>query len=61
MDERTKQKTLNDLDSHTVTLAEILKREIEPAEIKDAVKSGFEKRFRVNFASEVGEIVNDNT
>lgn len=44
-----KQKTLADLDSHTVTLTEILGKRIELAEIIEAVKNGFGKVFGADF------------
>jgi lipoate-protein ligase A len=49
VDEEMKAKAAADLDSHTVTLTEILKRKVDPTEIKEAVKTGFQKVLGANF------------
>ncbi len=54
IDEETKAKAAADLDSHTATLEEILEREVDLAEIKEAIKAGFESVLRATF-SEVPE------
>jgi lipoate-protein ligase A len=69
VDDKLKQKTLSDLDSHTTTLREILKsqpkadaplaQKIEFTEIKEAVKNGFENMLDANFSNDAGEILND--
>jgi lipoyl(octanoyl) transferase len=49
IDEEMKRRTIADLDSHTITLAEILNRQVDSKEIKDAVKAGFENVFGAEF------------
>jgi lipoate-protein ligase A len=49
VDEEIKRRTMADLDSHTITLAEILNRKVDSKEIKDAVKAGFESVFGAEF------------
>lgn len=50
INEDMKTKTAMDLDSHTATLKEILEREVDPAEIKEAIKAGFESALQANFS-----------
>ena len=51
VEDKLKQKTSSDLDSHTATLTEILKRQIEFTEVREAVKTGFEKIFGAQFSN----------
>jgi len=50
VDDEVRRKASADLDSHTAVLEEILGRKIDPAEIKDSIKIGFEKVFGANFS-----------
>lgn len=52
--EELKEKTRQDLESHTTTLKEILGRDIGRGEIIGAVKGGFEKTFGADFSSSAG-------
>ncbi len=54
VDEEVKQKTLADLDSHTATLNDILKRNIAVTELEEAVKRGFEKVLDADFSKDSG-------
>lgn len=45
-----KERTRKDLDRHTITLSEILRREVYAGEIQTAVKFGFEKVFSSDFS-----------
>jgi len=51
VDDATRRKTAADLDSHTTTLKEILKREIDIREVKEAARSGFECVLGANFTN----------
>lgn len=51
VDDALREKTRNDLETHTVTLNEILARSVDRAEIIEAVKDGFEEVFGADFAS----------
>jgi len=51
VDEQMKRKTAADLDSHTAALTQILKREIDFEEIKNAVKIGFENVLGADFSN----------
>ena len=48
--EELKQKTQEDLEKHTVTLTDILKRETGAEEIMGGIKKGFENIFNANFS-----------
>lgn len=66
IDDKLKQKTLSDLDSHTASLREILNGELKPdahpghnvevTKVKEAVKTGFEGILGAKFSNETGRI-----
>jgi len=57
IDEEMKRQTSSDLESHTATLEEILKRRVDSREIKEAVKGGFECLLGASFSKDGSKIM----
>jgi lipoate-protein ligase A len=53
IDDALKEKTMHDLNVHTITLKEILGRDVETPELKEAIVYGFKKIFHADFSDTI--------